>query len=265
MAQAVIYYTHFVSDSVKREIGILSRELGAEFTLFAVGCCPEASTLDDLATDRVAVRSYLRDELRTLPYPQQLLGVNWETMRRNPDLAIMRFFRGNPHFDQYWIIEYDVRFSGKWSTLFNELNSSPAELLCTHVTPFKYGREWVHWSSFSAAGKDIAEDNLIRGFFPFCRLSNRLMRAIDERCRLGWTGHPEVLWPTIARAVGASIEDIGGTGPSVPESRRGKFYQRSITHAGHFLSTFGAWPAFSNKNSFNPSTWPDTLWHPVKE
>jgi hypothetical protein len=264
-SHAVIYYTHFVSPSVTRQIEGLNRALRPAFNLFAVGCCPENSTLDELAGERISARSYLRDELRLLPYPRQLMGVNWETMRCSADLALMRFFQGNPAFDYYWVVEYDVRFSGNWESLFCELSESSADLLCTYLTTHDEGRDWVHWQSFLSPGTPVGEADLLRGFFPFSRLSGRLMRAIDERCRIGWAGHYEVLWPTIARTIGASIEEIGGHGSFVPDSRRGRYYEGAITPAGHFLSTFGAWPSYSDRNSFGQAAWPDLLWHPVKE
>jgi hypothetical protein len=158
-----------------------------------------------------------------------------------------------------------VRYTGSWKLLLAELAESHADLLCTYVTTFKQGQNWVHWASFSSPDENIEEENLLRGFFPFARMSKRLMRAIDERCRRGWAGHPEVLWPTIAQSVGASIEEIGGSSKQVPQSRFNKFYEATFTKSGLFLSTFGAWPSYSEKNNFSVSSPPDILWHPVKE
>jgi len=263
--QAVIYYTHFVSDVVSKELKDLRAELGPEFNIFAVGCCPAKTTLDPLVGNSIDTRAYIRDELRALPYTRQLQGVDWETMRRSSDLAIMQFFQGNPNFDYYWIVEYDVRFTGSWRELFAVLNESSADLLCTFLTKFEQGRDWMHWKSFSTPDDSVKEDDLYRAFLPFCRLSKTLMQAIDERCREGWTGHPEVLWPTVAHAVGGNIEDIGGSGPSTPDSRRDKYYFSALPTAGLFLSTFGAWPAYSEKSAFRQISLPDILWHPVKE
>jgi hypothetical protein len=262
---AVLYYTHFVSAAVKKEVEILDRELGPEFTLFAIGCCPENSTLDDLASENVQVRSYTRDNLRSLPYARQLESVDWKTLRGNPDLGIMRFFRGNPGFDFYWVIEYDVRFTGSWTDLFEDLKNSNADMLCTHVTSFLHDKDWAHWSSFSAGEDIVTEENMIRGFLPFSRMSNTLMRAIDDRCSRGWTGHNEVLWPSIVKAIGGTIEEIGGNGASVPASRKGKYYFSAFWPSGLFLSTFGAWPSYSVKSNFRAGSPSDILWHPVKE
>ncbi len=262
---AVLYYTHFVSEAVKLELKKLRSELDPRFVLFAMGCCPEKTTLNSLGCADLQIRSYDRDDLRALPYERQLETVDWETLRRNPDLAIMRFFRGNPNYDFYWVLEYDVRYTGDWGDLFSELVGSNAALLCTHLVSQRGSPEWMHWKSFVSADGSVKEPDLIRAFLPFTRLSKQLMRAIDERCRLGWAGHPEVLWPTIAAQAGLTIEEIGGFGSTTPPHRRGKYYQSAVAPGGLFFSTFAAWPFLSLKSDFSRASPPDTLWHPVKE
>ena len=49
---AVMYYTHFVSEIVSSQLDKL-RKLRPEFALFAIGCCPDRSTLDPLATANI--------------------------------------------------------------------------------------------------------------------------------------------------------------------------------------------------------------------
>jgi hypothetical protein len=264
-SHALLYYTHFVSDDVKAEIDNLARELSADLSLFAVGCCSDASTLNELASDRIKVRSYVRDDLRKLPYQSQLARVDWKTMRYSADLAIMRFFRGNPDFDFYWIIENDVRFTGSWNSLITELSASNADLLCSYVTTFNQNPSWMHWASFLSGSETMKKEDLVRAFFPVSRLSNRLMRAIDGRCQDGWAGQYEVLWTTIARVIGGKIEEIGGVGSAVPAERRGKYYYYSMSPQGLFLSTFAAWPLYSTKSAFHRISPPNILWHPVKE
>jgi hypothetical protein len=261
---AFLYYTHFVDEGVKREIQRLRRHLSSDFSLFAMGCCVDRGGLDELEADGVTIRPYLRADLKALPYPRQLANVDWKTLRKNPDLAIMRFFHGNPDFDYYWILEYDVRYTGDWGEFLDELCGSSADLLCAHFSSLRQSPDWVHWGSFSSADVNVVAADMVRAFLPFTRLSKEMMRAIDERCRNGWTGHPEVLWPTIAKTSGLQIEEIGGLGPSVPSNRRGKYYHSATAPSGIFFSTFAAWPIYSGKNAFQETSPKDILWHPVK-
>jgi hypothetical protein len=64
----------------------------------------------------------------------------------------------------------------------------------------------------------------VRGFFPIVRLSRRFAEAYRAEVTAGWAGHFEALYPTIAVLRSLSDEDIGGTGPFVPEGRRGLWY-----------------------------------------
>lgn len=262
---ALMYYTHFVSDVVTGQVNKLARELPADFEMFAFGCCPAATSLDALNSNLVQTRAYTRDMLRTLPYDSKLASVDWTTMLSSADLAILRFFRDRPDFEYYWIIEFDVRYTGDWRTIFRDLARSDADLLCAHVRTFEQGSDWMHWGSFSTGGAALNREDLLRGFLPFCRVSNKLMRAIDDRCQRGWTGHYEALWPTICKAIGGRIEEIGGVGPAVPAERVGKYYHSAEPMAGLFLSNFCAWPAFKASNDFMAVSPPDMLWHPVKE
>ncbi len=262
---AVVYYTHFVSNTVKFELQRLQSELSRDYTIFAMGCCHESDSLDALLGPRVQTRAYSREDLRQLPYIDQLRNVDWKTLRGNPDLALMRFFRGNPNFDYYWVIEYDVRFTGNWGTFLDELSKSSADLLCSHVTKFQQSPNWMHWKTFSAGTMEIETAHQLRGFLVFSRFSNRLIRSIDECCQSGWTGHNEVLWPTIAAFKGMLIEEIGGVSDFVPAKRKGKYYASAMLPLGIFVSTLAAWPLYSEKSNFLISSPRDILWHPVKE
>lgn len=55
----------------------------------------------------------------------------------------------------------------------------------------------------------------VRGLFPIARLSNRMLRRIDEIGLAGWDGMYELTWPTIALQSGLVIEDFGGAGEFV--------------------------------------------------
>ena len=115
---------------------------------------------------------------------------------RGIDVVPMRFFQDRPDYNRYWIVEYDVRFGGDWSSLFEELASSDADVLCTTVQAYADNPDWAHWHTLVTGGEEIPLDRRVKGFIPFGRVSRRLLDACDARYREGWSGHPEVLWPT---------------------------------------------------------------------
>jgi hypothetical protein len=260
--EVLIYYTHMVTDGVRSVIDQLAADL--PFEIKVVGCCSNRAALDGLSVPNVQRRIYLPEELRQLPYPHKLSTVNWETFRGGADLPILRFFRDEPTYDRYWVMEYDVRYTGSWRLLFEDLGRSESDLLCTQVG--KYDPRWMHWKSMVTGNAIVPVEMWRKAFLPFFRVSRRLLHAIDECYQAGWSGNCEAVWPTIAHLNGLNIEEIGGDSDYVPRERRNKYYLSASVDEKIFLSTFNAWPYYSEKSDFARHREPaDMLWHPVKE
>ena len=264
MTDAVVYYTHDVTTTRKRELQRLAAELPDGSDLWVTGCCAGGDALDTLAGGRARIAAYVRDDLRALPYPARAGQTNWANMRGANDLALLRFYRDHPDYDRYWFIEYDVRYTGRWDELLGALDSSDADLLCTQVVPRTSMRAWTHWETFSTAPDEVPVNRMYSGFLPFCRVTRRLLAHIDTVCTRGWSGHPEALWPTAAASAGYTYEEIGGNSRYTPRERRGRYYGFAwITGVGR-LGSFTAWPFYSDKSDFINRT-KDVLWHPVKD
>lgn len=112
---------------------------------------------------------------------------------------------------------------------------------------------------------DVPVAMLRRGFFPFCRISRQLFTTIDKYYQAGWSGHYEALWATIAEVAGHRIEAILGGDPDfIPMERMNKYAYSTPNNGDFFLSTFGAWPYYSEKSNFVGQSPKNILWHPVK-
>jgi len=262
--EVILYYSHFRSPAVLRELARLRAELGSRFDIFAVGYCQTAGALDGI--ECVPALEYSADDLRSLPYRNKISSFNPRNFIGNADLVPMKFFLERPAYDYYWIIEYDVRFSGAWPRLFTDLSSSDADLLCTAMQTWAENPNWAQWSTLVTGSEDLPLERRVKGFMPFCRVSRALFEACDARYRRGWSGHPEVTWPTIASLAGLRLEDIGGNGCFTPAERRGRYYQNTASEWSLFPGTFVYRPSFADRNLFGPQChFNGTLWHPVKE
>jgi hypothetical protein len=262
--EVVLYYSHFCSPAVLREISRLRNELDGRYDIFAAGYCRLAGALGGI--DCVPAIEYSADDLIALPYPRKAGQFDPLNFIGNADLVPMKFFLDRPDYDYYWIIEYDVRFSGAWPELFADLSSSGADLLCTTMQTWAENPNWAHWGSLSTGAEDVPLERRVKGFMPFCRLSHTLLAACDARYRRGWSGHSEVIWPTIASLAGLLLEDIGGNGSFTPAARRGRYYQNTPSEWSQFPGTFVYRPSFADRNLFGPQChFTGTLWHPVKE
>ncbi|NUB28520.1 DUF3405 domain-containing protein [Azospirillum brasilense] len=263
---ALVLFSHIINPSIERLLADLSAVSCLNFDFWMTGYFGGNSKAAINPPSPWEFYETNEETIRALPYPNKITSVNdWETLRRNVDLPLLAFFRENSEYDNYWFIEYDVRYSGKWREFFEEFTNTDADLVCAHLTKRTSGDQWMFWGSL--ASPDCAEENHIRGFLPLTRASNRLMSCINEAYINGWSGHPESTWPTIAKANDFSLEAIGGKGSFTPKNRQGKYYQSAYFESGVFLSTFAAWPAYSASNNFERGhirNYENLLWHPVK-
>ena len=262
--EVILYYAHFCSPAVQREIARLRNELDSRYDIFTVGYCRSPGALGGI--DCVPALEYSADDLISLPYPGKISQFDPGNFFGNADLVPMKFFLDRPYYDDYWIIEYDVRFSEAWPELFADLSSSSADLLCTTMQTWTENPNWAHWGTLTTGDEDVPLERRVKGFMPFCRLSHALFAACDARYRTGWNGHCEIIWPTIASLSGLRLEDIGGSSSFTPAERRGRYYQNTPSEWSQFPGTFVYRPCFADRNLFGPQChFTGTLWHPVKE
>lgn len=174
------------------------------------------------------------------------------------DLILLDFCRTNPGFARYWVVEYDVRFSGDWRRFFAAFEEDEADLLAPCVVRRRDDPGWYNWPSLHAP-EAVNEDCALRAFLPIFRASRHLVEAMDAAYRAGWGGHCEATWPTIARARGLVVADLGGEGEFTAPRNRGRFY--ASTPTAEFLApgTLLFKPAL-----YRAGTRRDVLWHPVK-
>lgn len=195
---------------------------------------------------------------RLLPYERkhsQHPGTFWS---RNIDLPLMWYFHQNPGHDYYWVMEYDVRFTGQWMDLFRHFAASRSDLLATTLFDYAFRPGWDNWKTLKSPRR-IPEAGLVRALFPLYRLSNAALKALHEAYCDGWSGHYEVTIPTILKSQGFTLEDFGGNGSYVAAGNHDRFYRNSPGIAGLAPGTFTVAP-----NQISSDYPPNLLWHPIK-
>ena len=195
---------------------------------------------------------------RLLPYERkhsQHPGTFWS---RNIDLPLMWYFHQNPGHDYYWVMEYDVRFTGQWMDLFRHFAASRSDLLATTLFDYAFRPGWDNWKTLKSPRR-IPEAGLVRALFPLYRLANAALKALHEAYCDGWSGHYEVTIPTILKSQGFTLEDFGGNGSYVAAGNHDRFYRNSPGIAGLAPGTFTVAP-----NQISSDYPPNLLWHPIK-
>lgn len=263
MKTVILYRAHCLSQNVLDEVARLKAELdGVDVVI--VGYAETAVARDE----NEGVIIYDKADVCALPYPVKLSDAPWPSTTGHNDLPVLKFFLNNSQYDYYWIIEYDVRYTGNWTILFDDLMSSSADLLATSIIDAAQSPDWYWWRSLKRPNDLETSPQMVRAFLPFCRISNALLRELDQQYRAGWSGHYELVWPTIARQFGYSFEDIGGNGAYTPKHRMGKHYMSNTANPNLFPGTFLFRPSFVASDI---EQWGNAvvggaamLWHPAK-
>jgi hypothetical protein len=202
-------------------------------------------------------------DLQTLPYEARLRGFDPDNSRNYNELPVLHFYRANPDYDVYWIVECDVHYSGSWGDLFDTLSTSRADLLTTTIADRADNPDWYHWGGLRQGDTPAPPDLCVKVFMPFARVSRAALAAIDEAYVAGWTGHPEGTWPTICRLRNLAIEDLGGDGTFTPARWKNKHYRNTLCDPYLSPGTFRFRPPVTMAEIEASSPAP-LLWHPVK-
>ena len=216
-----------------------------------------AYALDNVSPEPLVVTSEALEQ--ALPYPCKNLQHPGTLWPNNIDLPLMKVFADEPGYDRYWVIEYDVRFSGRWPDFFSHFEANQSDLLGMTIFDHAFRPSWGHWGTFRAP-VEIPLPQRVRATLSFYRLSNRALRVLDAAYREGASGHYEVAIPTILKHAGLAIEDIGGDGAYVKPGETNRFYTNSPETPGLAPGTFVLHPEGMIKEPL-----PNMLWNPVKD
>lgn len=139
-----------------------------------------------------------------------------------PDRSLMAFSREHK-YDYYWLIEYDVRFSGDWEYFFRYFSASTEDFLTSHIRRYAQEPDWSFWKLDDFDRKiDLAK--ALRSFNPIFRISYPALEYIYQMYLKGWTGIYEALIPTLLFQGNFTLRDFGGTGDFVLPQDINRFY-----------------------------------------
>ncbi len=173
---------------------------------------------------------------------------------------LINFYRNNSEYSYYWLIEYDVSYTGNWMKFFNYWDARDTDLLTGHIREYASEPDWTWWG-LEHPDETIPLEKRLRSFNPIYRLSNRAIAFIDEKHQENWRGHYEELLPTLLHHNGFSIRDFGGTGQFVHSEERSRFYiDAPDDREGLLKKGTMRWRPVFNR----PGWRRNKLYHPVK-
>jgi len=161
----------------------------------------------------------------------------------------LQFFLKNPAYEYYWCIEDDVSFSGNWNDFFKNVSADlDYDFITSHIRRSSDVRGWPWWKTLSSTEGKVDRKEMWNSFNPIYRISNKALQYIDTCLKEGYSGHHEVLMPTLLKNAGFKLADFGTKGNHV-----------TSTLSYCTLTTMRWKPVF-----FVPGFKKNKLYHPVK-
>jgi hypothetical protein len=255
MSECIVFLAHHTEPGAMAALQKLRDECSSRFELVPIfDQTRKAFPVEHIPNARVV---NCKQVTRALPYREKHREHKGTFWPRNIELPLLAFFLENPSYTHYWLMEYDVRFTGHWwSEFFQHFAANRSDLLATTLFDYEFRPDWDNWQTLRSP-RHIAESARTRALLSLCRLSNKALQVIHEAYTEGWTGHYEVTIPTILKTSGLILEDVGGNGKYVAPGNTNRFYRNSPERAGLAPGTFTVAP-----NTLSSSE--KLLWHPIK-
>lgn len=169
---------------------------------------------------------------------------------------VLKFFLDHPAYTHYWLVEYDVEFTGTWNVLMDFYFDHPADFIASHICHYYDHPEWYWWTHCNQVGYPL--EQCLRAFHPVCRYSQAALSEVHRYQASGHSAHSEVLIPTCLYHAGYRLLDMGGHGAFVEQGGEDRFYI-----CNGMQNTMNYRPPFTEEE-FRNSPYRDKLYHPVK-
>lgn len=158
------------------------------------------------APDNVQVQPFTDDILFTLGY--QPLKKN--ILPGSNHFPLLNFYLQHPGYSHYWCIENDVAFNGSWTDFFRRVSPDlDYDFISSHIRQYADIPAWYWWNTFHAPQDTVNQNDLLSSFNPIYRISNRALKYIDDCLRNGYSGHHEVVLPTLVKKKRFAMADFG--------------------------------------------------------
>ena len=174
---------------------------------------------------------------------------------------ILYFYKNNPLYHHYWLIEYDVFFNGNWKLLFeNEtILLSQADFVSCFIEKYNPNNaDWTWWTLHNNSGFKLLSSS--KSFNPICRFSNEALKLLDTYLKQGHSAHSEVMIVSCMASHNLKMLDMGGIGPFTPKELINKFY---VQYPGINNGTM-RWRPCYDRQEIDRMHLPDKLFHPLK-
>ena len=146
----------------------------------------------------------------------------------NNHFPLLKFYKEEKKYLNYWVIEDDVRYTGNWHKLFESANLINADFVSSVLINWEDDRQWYWWKELKHDIKVCPIQKRVASFNPIYRISYDALSFIDFCLKDKWRGHHEVLLPSLLKHGGYKIADFGGMEDMFRKVLRISFITRQI-------------------------------------
>jgi hypothetical protein len=254
---ALLYLTHLFTPEIRREVDKLSAMAPEESLEMWLLLDARTPGIDEIRGQYPRCYVFEEEAIMNMPYPK----LDGAQLVDHIHFCLLDFYLSHPNYDFYWLIEFDVRYTGEWSSFFNAFRSFDHDLLTSHIRSSSQEPQYYWWNSLNHPTKTVPGEDYLRSLNVICRISNRALKFLHEAQLDGWRGFAEVLFPTLLTTNGFTLLDFGGDSEYTPPGYKNRFYTSYSAPAGtlHRLGTV-RWRPSRRK----PGIRKNKLYHPVK-
>lgn len=259
MKTAILFLAHFVDDSTVYKFNKLKIELSDRYDIFWVFQGDNGADGSRLEREKIVPFVFTLEQLNSLDY-----SPIYERLYGSEHFIAELFYHTHPEYDYFWIMEYDVIFTGNWNIFFDAFYDNNADMLSSHISLRNSENwNWCWWSTLTFDEEDHVEGtSWVKSFNPIYRISKKALAFLDIFLKKeNNKGFYEVIIASALYNNGFRLEDFGGTGSFVAEGNRNRFY---VQGTGINHGTMRWRPDFSAEEIKALGT-RNKLFHPLKK
>ena len=121
---------------------------------------------------------------------------------------LLEFALKHPQYSHYWVVEYDVRFTGPWRLFFWLARHTDADFVATQLSRYEEQPFWYWWPTYRGPDRTPDPKHCVRFFGPLYRISRAAVEFIDAKLKAGYQGHQEVVLPSLLCEGGFRLMDL---------------------------------------------------------
>lgn len=256
---AVIISTHFLNDYVISKYHKIYNDLDHQ----------RYDVILLMNTDEEIMQTHLTDMNVCIVNTKDISELHYTPIKKtllpgSCHFPVLSFFLNNIQYNQYWVIEYDVEFTGDWSILLDDYDKklSDYDFISCHIERYNENKNkhWYWWHDNNNVGYKLEE--CIKSFNPICRYSRNALSYVDLYQKLGNSAHSEILIATCLYHAGYKIGDIGGNSEFTPGDYIQKYYSSTPDSINNGSMRYR--PLYT-RQTIEMTGLKNHLFHPLKE